>query len=189
MALSTQPVRYQWRFEGTNIPGATNATFSFANAKLNQHHGNFSVVAMDGATTIASTNAFVYVMAPPGVATQPKPQTVLQGQAAIFSLVATGATPFSYFWLRNGQLYETTSVPELVIPNLQASGNIRVVVRNTAGQTNSITVSLTMIPDFDGDGLGDAWETTHFGAASTNSASNVFQDPDNDGMNNRDEYI
>ena len=189
LALSTRPVSYQWRFEGTNIPHATNASYSFVNANLNQHHGNFSVVATDGVSTITSSNALVYVIVPPTVATQPKPQTVLQGESATFNLVANGAPPLTYLWLRNNQLYDTTPTPTLVIPNVQAGANFRAVVRNAAGQTNSITVSLTMIPDFDSDGMGDAWETTYFGAASTNNSSNVFQDADSDGMNNRDEYL
>jgi hypothetical protein len=51
-------------------------------------------------------------------------------------------------------------------------------------------VLLTMLPDFDGDGISDDWETNYFGNVNTtNNASNALDDSDGDGMSNRDEYI
>ena len=53
----------------------------------------------------------------PGFVQQPQPQTVLQGQTAIFSVVVTGAPPIYYRWIRGGTPYLTSSVPILVLTN------------------------------------------------------------------------
>jgi hypothetical protein len=199
-AFSAAPVTYQWRFEGPNLPNATNATYSFTNAQLTNYHGTYSCVATDDRSTAISSNAFVFVLIKPGIVTHVSSQTVLQGATATFSLVATGAPPLWYRWIRNGGSLPgaTTSVPVLVITNVQSSGTLRVTVTNAALPTGAFSpgpsagnnVLLTMLPDFDGDGISDYWETNYFGNVNTtNNASNALDDPDGDGMSNRDEYI
>ncbi len=199
-AVGTGTVRYQWRFQGTNILDATNNTYSFTGANITNHHGNFSCVAMDDISANVSSNAFIYVLLKPGVVTHITSQTVLQGGTATFSLVATGAPPLWYRWIRNGGSVPgaTTSVPVLVITNVQASGTLRVAVTNAAlptgafspGPTAGNNVLLTMLSDFDGDGIWDFWETNYFGNVNTtNNPNNALDDPDGDGMNNRDEYL
>ena len=179
-----------------NILDATNASYSFAGANLASHHGNFSVVATDDISTTISSNAFIYVLVRPGIVQHITSQTVLQGGTAVFSLVATGAPPLWYRWIRNlGSLPgATTSVPVLVITNVQASGMIRVAVTNAAlpsgvfspGPSPVHNVQLIMLADVDGDGMWDDWETNYFG---TNLALTLpGADPDGDGMSNLDEY-
>ncbi len=182
-------VRYQWRFEGTDILGATNATYNFTNASLT-NHGNYSVLAMDDISSAVSSNAFVFVLVRPGFAQQPQPQTVLQGQTAIFSVVVTGAPPIWFRWIRGGTPWFTNDVPLLVLTNCQVSVSIRVAATNMAtglGGINSSTVQLTVLADNDGDGMADDWER-QFGF-NTNNAVDAFLDVDGDTMINRDEYI
>jgi hypothetical protein len=194
-AVGTGPLHWQWRFEGTNIFNATNASYSFTNANLTNYHGNFSVVVSDDLSSITSSNAFVYVLLKPGIVTHVQPTSVLQGGTAFFSLVATGAPPLGYRWVRDGGNYTTSSVPFLFISNVQASVSFRVIVTNLAnmagvfspGPTPSGNVALTMIPDFDGDGIADTWEILY--GMNTNNAADALLDFDGDGMSNRDEYI
>jgi hypothetical protein len=202
IAIGSGTLRYQWRFEGTNIPNATNAAYSFTGANLTNHHGTYSIVVEDDISTATSSNAFIYVLVRPGVVTHIASQTVLQGANATFSLMATGAPPLGYRWIRNGGSIPgaTTSVPVLVITNVQASGTIRVSVTNIAlpssgtgafspGPAAGNNVLLTMLADVDGDGIWDSWETNYFGTANTtNNAANALEDPDGDGMSNLDEY-
>jgi hypothetical protein len=201
-AIGNGALRYQWRFEGTNILNATNATYSFTGANLTNHHGTYSVVVEDDISTAASSSAFIYVLVRPGIVIHIQPQTVLQGQNATFSLVATGAPPLGYRWIRNGGSLPgaTTAVPVLVITNVQASGTIRVAVTNIAlpssgtgafspGPAAGNNVQLIMLADVDGDGMWDAWETNYFGTANTtNNPANALDDSDGDGMSNLDEY-
>ena len=194
LAVGTGPVRYQWRFNGTNLLHATNTSYSFTNANFTNHHGNFSVVAMDDFSTTVSSNAQVYLMVKPGIVSHITSQTVLQGGTATFSLVVTGAPPIWYRWIRNSTGYATTSVPVLIITNVQASGTIRVAVTNRAspagvfspGPLPSKNVLLTMLPDFDRDGMADAWEAQY--GFNTNNAADALLDFDGDGISNRDEY-
>jgi len=194
-ATGTGPVRYQWRFEGTDILNATNATYSFTGANLDNHHGNFSVMAFDDISTAISANALIYVMVKVGIVTHLQPMTVLQGGTVTFSVVATGAPPLWYRWLRGGAAFLTNQSSTLTLTNVQVGNTYRVGITNNASTSAvfSLTtgsVSLTVLPDVDQDGMADGWETNYFGAVNTtNTAANALLDPDGDGMINRDEYV
>jgi hypothetical protein len=188
-AFGVGPIRYQWQHESTNIFGATNSSYSFVGATLT-NHGNYRVIATDDYGSVASSNAFIFVLIRPGFVVQPRPQTVLEGKPATFSVVVTGAPPIYYRWIRNGVPIETNLSAAFVFKNNFVSGNVRVAVTNLAtgpGGINSDTVPLTVIPDHDEDGIPDAWEVQH--GMSTNFAQNATQDWDGDGMNNREEYV
>ena len=191
LALGNGTVRYQWFFEGSVIPGATSASYSFTNASVPTHHGNFSVVASDDVSTAPSASAQIFVLVRPGIVSHPVPQTVLQGGTARFSVIATGAPPLYFRWLRNGALWTSNAFPDLVITNAQSNGTFRVTVGNLAGTASSIPaagVALVVLRDFDGDGQADIWETNYPGF-STNNAADALLDFDGDGMINRDEYV
>jgi len=187
-------VRYQWQFEGVDIPNATNASYSFTGANLNQHHGTFRVIAYDGLSATVSAEAFIYVMVRPAFVIQPAHVTVVQGGTAVFTCLATGAPPIYYRWIRNGIGVQTSTVPVLVLNNVQI-GNpnpvpIRCAATNLAsgiGGVNSFTVNMLVQPDFDGDGVGDPWETQY--GFSTNNMGDGALDFDNDGASNHDEYV
>ncbi|HEY0549473.1 MAG TPA: lamin tail domain-containing protein [Verrucomicrobiae bacterium] len=202
-ATGTGLIRYQWRFEGTNILNATNSSYSFVNANLFDHHGNFSVVVEDDLSQTVSSNAFIYVLVRPFVTQHITSQSVLQGQNITFSLVATGAPPLWYRWIRAGGSVAgaTTSVPVLTLTNIQASTTLRVAVTNVAlpssgtgafspGPAAGNNVQIVMLADADGDGMWDVWETNYFGNISGTNFALVAPgaDPDGDGMSNVDEY-
>lgn len=181
------PIHYQWQFEGTNILNATNASYSITNASLD-HHGHYAVVVTDGVTTAMSSNAMLYVLVPPTIIVTPVGVTNLQGQTATFSVIATGAPPLNFRWLRQGVTYLSNAPATLIITNVQpgVSGSFRVAVTNRAGSVNSAPVQLLVIADRDTDGLPDFWETNYFGNPTNASA---MADSDSDNMINRDEFI
>jgi len=188
-ANGTAPLHYQWRFQGTNILDATNATHSFTNVSLTNGHGNFSVVVSNEFGQITSTNAFVFVRIRPGIVTQPVTQTVLQGQNATFTCVATGAPPIYYRWSGTGITPFTNTTGISVFTNVQVSitNGIRCHALNAAGILLSANVSLIVIPDFDRDGMADSWEAQY--GLNTNNAADALLDFDDDRMSNRDEYL
>ena len=190
LATGTGPVRYQWRLNGTNMPNATNASHSFIGASL-AHHGLWQVTATDNLGSIDSLAASVFVLIKGGVAVPMQTNTVLQGGNATFSIVATGAPPMGFRWLRNGAGYFTSSVPTVTFTNVQSSYRIQVVVTNLAGSSTASPgagiVNLIMLADFDHDGVADLWETQY--GFNTNNAADALLDFDGDGMNNRDEYL
>jgi len=190
-------IRYQWRFQGTNIPGATNASYSFTNANLAEHHGTFSVTAIDDISSAVSSNANIFVMVRPVFVTNPVATTVLQGGTATFTAYATGAPPIWYRWLRQGSPVITNNTGVFVLTNVQPPNvTIRVLATNMASGAAGVNmnpaggVTLTVLADVDRDGMADAWETSYFGNVNTtNNPNNAVEDPDGDGMINRDEYV
>jgi len=62
-AGGTGPLSYQWRFNTTNIDGATASTYSRTNAQI-AHAGNYSVVVTNAAGTVTSSNAVLTLIQP-----------------------------------------------------------------------------------------------------------------------------
>jgi hypothetical protein len=185
----TGAIRYQWRFNGTNIAGATNSSYSFTNAQLATHSGFYSVLVTDDVASVTSAAAPIIVFVPPVITTHPVAQTVVQGGTARFTITASPdhpMLPLNIRWLRNGQNWMSNAPLTLIITNCQSNGTFRAVATNLAGTTNSQPAALTVLPDADRDGLPDAWETNYFGNPTNASAT---ADVDGDGMINGDEYI
>jgi hypothetical protein len=130
----------------------------------------------------------IFIRILPVVVVQAVGVTNLQWQTATFSVIATGAPPLNYRWLRQGVTFLSNAPPTLVITNLQLSqaGSFRVTITNLAGKVDSTNVTLSVIADTDADGIPDFWESSYFGDPTNTVAT---ADPDRDGMINRDEYI
>jgi hypothetical protein len=146
---------YQWKQNTSNAPYASShsATLTVTNASLLANGYLYSVVVSNSLGQFAtSANAALGVTAsglPITIATQPLPQTKLQGQIAIFKVVATGAAPFSslsYQWKLNG-----TAIPGATFAsytnsfvNTNAAGNYSVTISNAVATTNSLSVALVV---------------------------------------------
>jgi hypothetical protein len=81
---------FQWRFNGTNISGATNTSFSLANVATT-NTGNYSVIATNIAGMATSTNAALALLPPAAARFQ---SINLQGGAVQISF--TGDTVWVY---------------------------------------------------------------------------------------------
>lgn len=192
-ADGTQPLSYQWQRDGVNIPGAVSPGLSVSNVNL-YSSGVYSLAISNryGWTNVVVT---LRVLIAPVITNAPTPQVVLQGGTAIFTVVAGPhhpVVPLGYRWVRNFGILPPvfTSEPYLVWSNVQANGQVRVIVTNASGSSaQSGNIALTVLADFDGDGMADRWETNYFGAGATNDSANALADSDGDGMVNRDEYV
>ncbi|HEY2951833.1 MAG TPA: lamin tail domain-containing protein, partial [Verrucomicrobiae bacterium] len=98
-AVSSTPVRYLWRFNGTNILDATNSSLTVSNVQESSA-GDYAVVATDNFGPLASSNATLTVLLFPAITVQPQPAvlTVVAGDTVTFSVSATGTLPLSYRW-------------------------------------------------------------------------------------------
>ena len=129
---------YQWKKGGNDITGnasATTATLTLTNAQLTDEDGYTVVVtnASGSATSTPAATLTVYVL--PAITTQPVAQTILAGQTATFSVVATGKPAPTYQWRRNGTALSGATAATLTLPNvsLTGGGDITVDVTNVSG--------------------------------------------------------
>ena len=63
-AAGTTPLTYQWRKEGTNLPGAIQTYYSIVNVQTNDA-STYSVVVSNAAGDVPSSNAVLTVNQPP----------------------------------------------------------------------------------------------------------------------------
>jgi len=59
-ATGTGPLQYQWRRNGENIPGATNATYTLTNAQITDG-GNYTVVVANEVGIVVSSPILVII--------------------------------------------------------------------------------------------------------------------------------
>jgi hypothetical protein len=83
----------------------------------------------------------------PTITSQPSSLTVLAGQAATFTVVATGAMPLSYQWQKNGSDINGATSASYTTPPTSGSDDgsqFRVVVSNSMGNVTSNSATLTV---------------------------------------------
>jgi hypothetical protein len=85
----------------------------------------------------------------PAITTNPQSTSVAAGAIAAFSVVASGSTPLSYQWQRNGSDIAGANGSGYSTPPTNASDSgvlFRVVVSNAAGSVTSSEATLTISP-------------------------------------------
>jgi hypothetical protein len=150
VASGTAPLSYQWRKNGTNISGATSASYTTPATVMADNGALFSVVVSNSAGSATSNNATLIVNAiAPTITTQPANRTVTIGQTASFSVVASGTAPLSYQWRKNGTNISGATSSSYTTPATVSSDNgatFSVVVSNSAGSVTSNNATLTVNP-------------------------------------------
>ncbi|MSU48257.1 MAG: hypothetical protein EXS37_04055 [Opitutus sp.] len=140
---------YQWRKNGTPIPGATNATLTFAVVTA-ADAGNFDVLVSNSLGAIGSSLAQLNVVtgtSAPVITAQPSSRTALLGSSALLAVGATGAPAPSYQWRKNGANISGANGPTLAFSAVQGgdAATYDVVVSSSAGSVTSLTASLRVI--------------------------------------------
>jgi RHS repeat-associated protein len=198
IAVGTAPLGYQWRFNGTNLAGATASSFARDNLQL-ADAGSYAVVVTNAYGSVTSSNAVVTVIEPPVIVTHPASQTVGAGTNVTLSVAAAGTAPFSYQWYFNSAAQGGATNSTLALDNVQtaSAGTYFVTVANSAGSAASSNALLTVVDCVgapsglvgwwpgDGDGL-DLAGTNHgalYGGAVATAQGKVGQAFSLDGTN------
>ena len=150
-ADGTEPLAYQWRFNGSNLVGATGSSLTRSGVQA-ANAGFYSALITNRFGSVTSAVAILTVILPPSIAAQPQSRTNNVGTDASFSVTATGSAPLSYQWLKDGVvLHDGGAISGATSSSLTVSGVItndaggyRVVVTNVAGAATSAIASLSV---------------------------------------------
>ncbi|MDA1275950.1 MAG: immunoglobulin domain-containing protein, partial [Verrucomicrobia bacterium] len=115
---SSASVGYQWRRNGIDLPGATNATIRLNNISQSDA-GDYTVEVSTYAGTVLSNPSQFKVAEPILLLVKPDNQTLAIGQGAYFAVVAFGAGPFQYQWTHDGQMLTGLTNSAFVLPDVR----------------------------------------------------------------------
>jgi hypothetical protein len=144
-AAGTQPLAYQWCFNGSPLSGAVAAVLTLTNVQTSQD-GNYSVTVSNvwGATT--SSVARLTVNTLPIITQQPTSLAVNEGEDAAFNVVASG-TYLLYQWRFGNALLSGATNASLLLTNVTPAqeGKYKVDVFSGIAKVTSVEVMLTVI--------------------------------------------
>ncbi len=150
-AGGSAPLSYRWYFNtNTLIPNATSATLTVTNAQVT-NAGTYSVVVSNFVNAAASTYAVLTVVTnpvAPSFTSQPASQIVLTGGTAVFNATASGTSPITYQWNKNGSPLSGATSSTLTLTNAQFTdaGNYTLTASNSVGGSVSSIAVLTITP-------------------------------------------
>lgn len=144
-ALGQTPMNFQWRFNGSDLAGATSNVLGLSNIVPAQA-GMYSVVVSNASTVVTSSVASLAVI-PLSISAQPQNAAAQIGAGATFGVNPVLQGPFSFQWLFNGTPLTGATVNPLALTNLlpSQSGIYSVVVANPYGTTNSTGAVLSVL--------------------------------------------
>ncbi len=182
-ASGSAPLSYQWQKNGSEIPGATSASYTTPPATSGDSGKTFRCVVTNSAGSATSHNATLTVRIPPAVTGQPEDTTVNLGQTAVFSITASGTAPLSYQWQKNGSNIAGATSASYTTPPTTESDNgktFRCVVTNAAGTATSNSAALTVnlspvITGQPGDRTVNLGQTAIFSVTASGSAPLSYQ--------------
>jgi hypothetical protein len=140
-------LKYQWRFNGTNISNAITSTLILSGVQANQA-GAYDVVVTNGVGSVTSVVAILKVLIPPSITLQPLSLTVPAGSNATFTVSGAGDPPLTYQWRFNGtNLLAGQTNASLILTNVQTTntGSYSVTLANGVGNVTSSPATLSVL--------------------------------------------
>lgn len=130
----TKPLSYQWRKDGLDMPGTTEATLALCNLKTTDA-GQYSVIVSAAEGSVTSALAVLEVGVSPRITQHPLSYVSVPGSSAVLSVTAVGEPPFNYQWSKDGTEIPGATVRTFAITGLQLAdvGTYRVSVCNAHG--------------------------------------------------------
>jgi hypothetical protein len=151
VASGTEPLSYQWQFNGTPITGANSSILTLSNVQQ-VNVGSYSVRVSNSVSSATSNPATLTVNPPvtaPKITEQPQSQNVVAGGSVTFKVTASGTAPLSYQWRLNGAIMAGANSATLTLNNVstsQSGQKYSVLVSNSAGSVTSQEAVLTVTP-------------------------------------------
>ncbi|GIV35098.1 MAG: hypothetical protein KatS3mg031_2633 [Chitinophagales bacterium] len=135
--------QYQWRKNGTNISGATNASYVISSITAGDA-GSYDVVVSNSCNSVTS-NAATLTVDDIVITAHPSSVNKCSGTSHTFTVTATGASP-QYQWRKNGTNISGATNASYVISSIAAgdAGSYDVVVSNSCNSVTSNAATLTV---------------------------------------------
>ena len=135
----TQPMSYQWYFNGNAVPGATNYYYLVAQLQAGVNDGTYAVAATNQVGGIFQNVTVMHVKYPPLLSAFPVAQNVSLGSTQVLSVLALGRLPMQYQWYYNGTAVPGATNAAYEIDGFQTSnaGSYYVMVQNQDGMANT----------------------------------------------------
>ena len=148
--IATNATGYQWKKDGSDIPSATNATYSKSGV-LPADAGSYTcVVSGEAGTSVTSDAATVTVNALPVITQQPSGQTINEGETLTLNVVATGATGYQWKKGEEDVLDATTATYTKEGATAADAGSYTCVVTGAGGSVTSNAATVTVNPAGEG---------------------------------------
>ncbi len=188
------PLTFQWRLNGTDVPGATNVSLALTNVQVVQR-GSYQLVARNAFGSAESRPAELTMLVAPVFEYQPAGQVVVPGQWVTVSVGLREFTtpPISFRWRSNGLIMTNIVGARTDSYYSYRAGTstvlVSVLVTNpvTRGAVTSSIATNVVAADRDRDGLPDVYES-QFGL-DPDDPSDATGDPDEDGIVTGSEYL
>jgi len=142
-ATGTAPLHYQWRFNGINLPGATNSILPLMNFQFSQF-GVYNIFVQNSAGTASGTNFNVAGRVQLIILTQPTNTLVRLTGTTNLTIVANGTGTLRYRWRYNGIDVPNGTNAVLTITNASSAntGNYDCVVSDDYNTTTTQVAAL-----------------------------------------------
>ena len=140
-------MRYQWKKNGTNIPDATNSSYTTPATSMDDNGAEYLVEVSNEAGNASSSVGILTVTTKPAITTQPAAQTVISGQTAKFTVEAAGTPTLRYQWKKGGTNIDGATGSSYTTPATQLANSgaeYSVEVSNDVGTVTSEVVILTV---------------------------------------------
>ena len=137
---------YRWQRNGTDIPGATSATYSFTVSDADTGAA-FHCIVSNSYGTATSDDATLTVVDAPAFTQQPQSQSVQPGASVSFTVAATGTAPITFQWQRNGSDIPGATAATYAVNSVSLNDNATVfhcIVDNPYGTVTSTDATLTV---------------------------------------------
>jgi hypothetical protein len=160
------PISYQWSFNESELPGATNSTLNLSNVQP-QQAGNYLAVLRNSFGSITSAIIPLVVGYAPAITALSPGDSFALGSSNNLNVTALGTEPFSFRWRRNGTNLTAETNASLMLPvaSPETAGLYTVVVSSPFGTVTSSAIQISVIypPPFESGNGGSVFLTTNNG--------------------------